>query len=375
MEVIQMVDLQGQYRRLQSEIDDAIKQVLADSRFVMGPAVADFQSQLAQYARSRHVITCGNGTDALQIALMALGLQPGDEVITVPFTFFSTAEVIRLLHLTPVFVDVRYDTFTMDVDQIENAITPKTKAIVPVHLFGQCADMEAILQIAKQYGLFVVEDACQAIGATVTFSDGMVRQAGTMGDVGCLSFFPSKNLGCYGDGGALFTQNDTLALRIQQIANHGSIVKYHHDCIGVNSRLDAIQAAVLSVKLKYLDDFTRTRQQVADFYTQHLKTLKSVKLPVTAPFSSHVFHQFTLKLTHGNRNTLQQQLKNAGIPTMIYYPTPVHLQPAFADLSFQSGDYPVSEKLADQVLSLPMHTEMTEEQLFYIIDCLTNFLK
>ncbi|MCQ2284299.1 MAG: DegT/DnrJ/EryC1/StrS family aminotransferase [Bacteroidales bacterium] len=375
MEVIQMVDLQGQYKKIKSEVDDAIQRVINEAGFINGPAVANFQSELASFTGSKFVVGCANGTDALQIALMALDLKPGDEVITVPFTFISTVEVIRLLGLKPVFVDIIPDTFNMDVSQLKSAITERTKAIVPVHLFGQCADMESILQIAQQYNLYVVEDACQAIGATVTFSDGTVRQAGTMGTIGCTSFFPSKNLGCYGDGGALFTQDETLAKKIKMIASHGSAVKYHHDCVGVNSRLDAIQAAILSVKLKYLNAYTEAHRKAAAFYNHHLSRCSALEIPVTAPFTTHVYHQYTLKLLQPKRDQVQMELKSQGIPTAVYYPVPVHLNMGYRDLDYAEGSFPVTETLASQVLSLPMHTELNEEQLSFIVENLLNAME
>lgn len=368
MKAIQMVDLQGQYRRLKPEIDMAVQQVLDDACFINGPHVSRFQQELADYTGSNHVIPCGNGTDALQIALMALNLQPGDEVITVPFTFVSTVEVMALLGLKPVFVDVRWDTFTMDVDRLESVVTERTKAIVPVHLFGQCADMEKILTFAEKYNLFVVEDACQAIGTTVRFSDGTVKQAGTMGDIGCMSFFPSKNLGCFGDGGALLVQDAQLAASVRQIASHGSSMKYYHKRVGVNSRLDSLQAAILSVKLKHLDEFLDARRCAALFYDNALANNSIVELPTTATFSSHVYHQYTLKCEDNFRDVILSSLKKADVPVAIYYPVPLHLQEAYLSLGYALHDFPVSEKLASSVLSLPMHTELDEEQLNYIVE-------
>ena len=371
-----MVDLKGQYRKIKEEIDSEISKVIDSTAFINGPMVKEFQTNLAKYMGCKHVVTCGNGTDALQISMMALGLQPGDEVVTTPFTFIATVEVVALLGLTPVFVDVRPDTYTIDVSKIEAAITPRTKAIVPVHLFGQCADMEAIMEIADRHGLYVIEDACQAIGAEVTFRDGTRRKAGTIGTIGCTSFFPSKNLGCYGDGGAIFTNNDDIATRLRGIANHGSFVKYHHDLVGVNSRLDSIQAAILNVKLRYLDSYNTARQKAADTYRRLLSDCHGVTLPATAPFSTHVFHQYTLRLDDNiDRNRVQEQLKAAGIPSMVYYPVPIHEQKAFANLGCKEGDYPVAEKLARTVLSLPMHTEMTDEMQQYIVENLKVALK
>ena len=375
-QTIAMVDLKGQYRKIKEEIDSEISKVIDSTAFINGPMVKEFQTNLAEYMGCKHVVTCGNGTDALQISMMALGLQPGDEVVTTPFTFIATVEVVALLGLTPVFVDVRPDTYTIDVSKIEAAITPRTKAIVPVHLFGQCADMEAIMEIADRHGLYVIEDACQAIGAEVTFRDGTRRKAGTIGTIGCTSFFPSKNLGCYGDGGAIFTNNDDIATRLRGIANHGSFVKYHHDLVGVNSRLDSIQAAILNVKLRYLDSYNTARQKAADTYRRLLSDSHGVTLPATAPFSTHVFHQYTLRLDDNiDRNRVQEQLKAAGIPSMVYYPVPIHEQKAFANLGCKEGDYPVAEKLARTVLSLPMHTEMTDEMQQYIVENLKVALK
>lgn len=368
-QTISMVDLKGQYQKIKKEIDSEISKVIDSTAFINGPIVKEFQTNLAEYMGCKHVVTCGNGTDALQISMMALGLQPGDEVITTPFTFIATVEVVALLGLKPVFVDVLPDTYTIDVSKIEASITPRTKAIVPVHLFGQCADMEAIMEIANRHGLYVIEDACQAIGAEVTFRDGSRRKAGTIGTIGCTSFFPSKNLGCYGDGGAIFTNDDNIATKLRGIANHGSFVKYHHDLVGVNSRLDSIQAAILNVKLRYLDGYNEARQNAADTYRRLLSDCDSVTLPATAAFSTHVFHQFTLRLADNiDRTRVQAQLKAAGIPSMVYYPVPIHEQKAFANLGCKAGDFPVAEKLARTVLSLPMHTEMTEEMQKYIAD-------
>lgn len=359
---IPMVDLCGQYRKIKDEVDAAMAEVLSEGAFINGEKVRNFQKNLSHYLACRHVITCGNGTDALQIAFMALNLQPGDEVITSPFTFVATAEVLSLLGLKPVFVDVAADTFNIDVSCIESAITPRTRAILPVHLFGQCTDMEPLLEIARRYHLFVVEDACQAIGAEYTFSDGRKCLAGTMGNVGCMSFFPSKNLGCFGDGGALFTNDDTLAQQLRCIANHGSAKKYHHKRIGLNSRLDTIQAAVLDVKLRHLNEYTAARQEAAARYNHFLADASWLQTPSVAPHSTHVYHQYTLQLDSSERRTnVQQKLTDAGVASMVYYPVPLHLQPAFAYLGYRVGDFPVAEKLAQTVLSLPMHTELTEE--------------
>ncbi len=369
-----MVDLQRQYLRLKNEIDNGIQQVIDDATFVKGPQVTTFQQHLEAYTGVKHVIPVGNGTDALQIALMALGLQPGDEVITPTFTFIATAEVVALLGLTPVVVDVDEETMNISVEAIKKAITPKTKAIVPVHLFGQCANMEAILALAKEHHLYVVEDACQAIGAKYTFSDGHVLQAGTMGEIGCTSFFPSKNLGCYGDGGALFTNDDALAKKIQVIANHGMEIRYHHDSIGVNSRLDSIQAAVLDAKLPHLDEFIEARQRAAAYYDEAFKDIAGIRIPGRSEQSTHVFHQYTLRITNGQRDALKEALAAKEVPSMIYYPIPLHLQKAYQDPRYKQGDFPVAEKLSATVLSLPMHTELDEEQLEYIVNAVKTAL-
>ena len=366
MKDIQMVDLRSQYEKIREEVNAGIQEVIDTTAFIKGGKVIDFQHELEAYLNVKHVIPVGNGTDALQIALMALGLKPGDEVITPTFTFIATAEVVALLGLTPVVVDVDPDTFNISVGAIKNAITPRTKAIVPVHLFGQNADMEAILNLAQEHKLFVVEDACQSIGSVYTFSDGRKLKSGCMGDIGCTSFFPSKNLGCFGDGGALFTNNDTLAAKIRSIANHGMVVRYHHDIVGVNSRLDSIQAAVLQVKLKHLDEYNAARQAVADYYDRAFAATDKLIIPGRSAHSVHVFHQYTLKLKDINRAELQKYLADKGIPAMVYYPVPLHLQKAYQDDRYKVGDFPVAEKLCDCVLSLPMHTELTEEQLAYI---------
>ena len=367
---IQMVDLKTQYERLKSDIDAGIREVIESTQFVKGPQVSRFQEHLAEYTGAKHVIAVGNGTDALQIALMALGLRPGDEVITPTFTFIATAEVVALLGLKPVVVDVDWGTMNMSVEAVRKAITPRTKAIVPVHLFGQCADMEPLLEIAREQGLYIVEDACQAIGARYTFSDGTVRQAGTMGHIGCTSFFPSKNLGCYGDGGALFTNDDALAEKIAAIANHGCKVRYHHDEVGVNSRLDSLQAAILDVKLRHLDEFTAARNRAATYYDEVLGSDPRWLIPERQAHSTHVFHQYTLRMTGIDRDSVQQQLKEKGIPSMIYYPVPLHMQKAYRDARYKEGDFPVAEKLVRCVLSLPMHTELDNEQLEYITQTL-----
>lgn len=366
MKKIQMVDLQTQYQHIKEYIDRGIQAVIDSAAFVKGPAVTEFQSHLEAYTGAKHVITVGNGTDALQIALMGLGLKPGDEVITPTFTFIATAEVVALLGLTPVVVDVDWDTMNISVEAIRKAITPRTKAIVPVHLFGQCADMEPIMAIAREHHLYVVEDACQAIGAQYTFSDGTTRQAGTMGDIGCTSFFPSKNLGCYGDGGAIFTNNDELAAQMRAIANHGMVVRYHHDRVGVNSRLDAIQAAVLDAKLPHLDEYIAARQRAAAYYDKAFAGNPHVLTPARQAHSTHVYHQYTLRLVGVDRDKVREALAEKKIPSMVYYPVPLHLQKAYQDPRYKAGDFPVAERLAGCVLSLPMHTELSDEQLLAI---------
>jgi len=373
MEKIRMVDLNGQYQRIKSEVDAAMQRVVDQADFVNGNAVGEFAEALARYTGARHVVPCANGTDALRLALMVLDLQPGDEVITVPFTFVSTLEVIVLLGLKPVLVDVMPDTFVMDPDQLETAITPNTKAILPVHLFGQCADMERILSIARAHNLYVVEDACQAIGAEVTFSDGTVHQAGTMGHVGCTSFFPTKNLGCFGDGGAVFTNSEELAATVRSIANHGMSRKYYYDHIGLNSRLDTLQAAVLNVKLPHLNDYIRARQRAARLYDEALADCSDIITPAKVSYSTHTYHQYTVRVTKVQRDSLRARLSDAGVPTMIYYPCPLHLQKAYQYLDYKQGDFPISEMLSQQVLSLPMHTELTSAQIQYITKQLKIF--
>lgn len=367
-----MVDLQTQYLHIKEEIDRSIQQVISSASFVKGPIVKTFQEHLETYTGARHVIPVGNGTDALQIALMALGLQPGDEVITPTFTFIATAEVVALLGLTPVVVDVEWDSMNISVEAIRKAITPHTKVIVPVHLFGQCANMDAIMDIAREHNLYVVEDACQAIGAKFTSTDGSVRQAGTIGHIGCTSFFPSKNLGCYGDGGAIMTNDDVLADKMRAIANHGMVIRYHHDEVGVNSRLDSIQAAILDVKLPHLNDYIASRQRAAEYYDKAFAGHPNILIPARNAQSSHVFHQYTLRLIDINRNALQEALAALGIPSMIYYPIPLHMQKAYQNPRYQEGDFPVAERLASCVLSLPMHTELDDEQLAYIANSLLD---
>lgn len=372
---IPMVDLQSQYQGLKQAIDAEIMKVLESSQYINGAVVKEFANHLESYLNVKHVIPCGNGTDALQVAMMGLGLKPGDEVITTSFTFIATAEVIALLGLTPVLVDVLPDTMNIDPEAIKKAITPKTKAIVPVHLFGQCADMEAILAIAKAHNLYVIEDNAQAIGADYTFSDGSVKKSGTMGDIGCTSFFPSKNLGAYGDGGAIFTDNDEVAEQMRAIVNHGMKVRYYHDYVGVNSRLDSIQAAVLKVKLTHLDEFSKARNFAANYYNKAFEASKKLITPTTAAFTNHVYHQYTLQLVDVDRDGLQQHLSNKGIANAVYYPVPLHLQKAYQDARYKDGDFPITEQLAKSVLSLPMHTEFTEEQLQYVCEAVLEFVE
>ena len=372
---IPMVDLQSQYQRLKPEIDAEIQKVLDTSAYINGPVVHEFARDLEKYLGVKHVIPCANGTDALQVAMMGLELKPGDEVITTSFTFIATAEVIALLGLTPVLVDVLEDTMNIDPQAIRNAITEKTKAIVPVHLFGQVANMEEILSIAQEFNLYVIEDNAQAIGATYTFSNGTQKKAGAIGDVGCTSFFPSKNLGAYGDGGAIFTNNDELAEQLRVIVNHGMKVRYYHDYIGVNSRLDSIQAGILKVKLGHLDSFAKARNFAANYYNNAFAHCEQLITPVTATFTDHVFHQYTLKTVGIDRDGLNKFLMDKGIGNAVYYPVPLHMQKAYQDPRYHKGDFPVTEKLSEQVLSFPMHTEFTEEQLQYVCDSVLEFIK
>jgi UDP-2-acetamido-2-deoxy-ribo-hexuluronate aminotransferase len=370
---IKMVDLAGQYQKIKTEVDAGIAEVINTTAFIKGPQVKKFEDNLAAYLNCKHVIGCANGTDALQIAMMALKLQPGDEVITPVFTYAATVEVIALLKLTPVFVEVNANTFNIDEQLIEAAITPKTKAIVPVHLYGQCANMEAIMKIAKKHNLYVIEDTAQAIGADFTFSNGETKKAGTIGTIGCTSFFPSKNLGCYGDGGAIFCNDDALAERLRMVGNHGQRKQYEFEEVGINSRLDTLQAAVLDVKLQHLDEYAEARRKVADYYDSAFKELNSITTPFRAKNSTHVFHQYTLKLSE-NRETFREFLKNKGIPTMVYYPSPMHLQKAYnPDGLWQKGDFTLSESLSEQVVSLPIHTEFDATSLQYIADSVKEF--
>ncbi len=374
MKKIQMVDLVTQYEKIQDEVDAAVLNVIRSAAFINGPEVKQFQAELENYLQVKHVIPCANGTDALQIAMMALGLKPGDEVITANFTYVATAEVIALLQLTPVLVDVDPYTFNISVEAVKAAITPQTKAIVPVHLFGQCAPMEELLEVAKQHNLFIIEDTAQAIGAEYTFNDGSVKKAGTMGDIGATSFFPSKNLGCFGDGGAIFTNNDAYAARLRMIANHGQSRQYYHDEVGVNSRLDSIQAAILRIKLRRLDDYAAARNTVATFYDNAFKNLSEITTPVRYEKSTHVFHQYTMQLHGIDRDALKNFLQEKGIPMMIYYPVPLHLQKAYLDPRYTEGDFPVTEQLCESVASLPMQTELDTEQLTFITDAVKSFI-
>jgi UDP-2-acetamido-2-deoxy-ribo-hexuluronate aminotransferase len=374
MRPIQMVDLKTQYQKIKPEIDKAVIDVLESSAFINGKPVQEFANNLAAYLGVKHVIPCANGTDALQISMMALDLQPGDEVITPSFTYIATTEVVALLHLTPVFVEVDARTFCMDVDALRNAITPKTKAIVPVHLYGQAANMEAILQIAKEHNLYVIEDNAQAIGCNYTFSDGTVKKTGTMGTVGCTSFFPSKNLGCYGDGGAICTDDDALAHKLRMIANHGQQKRYYHEIVGCNSRLDTIQAAVLNIKLKDLDNYIAARNRAAAFYNNAFAHHPKITTPYIAPYTNHVFHQYTLVLEDVNRNGLNEHLASKNIPSMIYYPVPGHRQEMFEGIGRASYNLAVTDWLTERVISLPIHTELDEEQLNYITSSVLEYI-
>lgn len=374
-----MVDLKGQYEKIKEEVDESIMEVVNSTAYINGPQVHAFQKDLEDYLGVKHVIPCANGTDALQIAMMGLGLQPGDEVITADFTFAATVEVIALLNLTPVLVDVDAETFNIDVAAVERAITPKTKAIVPVHLFGHVANMDAIIELAKKHNLYVIEDNAQAIGADYIFKNGTKQKAGTIGDVGATSFFPSKNLGCYGDGGAIFTNDDDLAHIIRGIVNHGMYERYHHDVVGVNSRLDSIQAAVLRAKLPNLDTYNLARQNAARAYTKALENSPNIITPTTFTHKKcdvqcsicdtcdcHVFHQYTLRITNGKRDALAKHFQEKGIPHGIYYPIPLHLQKAYADERYIEADFTVTNQLVKEVISLPMHTELDNEQIEYI---------
>ena len=370
-----MVDLRTQYQRIREEVNQAIQSVLDSTAFINGKDVTAFADTLANLVRTKSAIPCANGTDALQIAMMALGFKPGDEVIVPVHTYVATAEVIALLGLTPVFVDVDDDTFCINVEEAAARITSRTVAIVPVHLYGQCADMEALLSLAKKHSLYVIEDAAQAFGAEYYFSNGETAKAGSMGTIGTTSFFPSKNLGCYGDGGAVFTQDPELGERMRMIANHGQRVKYHHDIIGINSRLDTLQAAILQVKIKYLDEYAAKRSSVADYYDNEFAGHDAIKTPVRSSKSTHVFHQYTIQVPESDRETLRLHLQGQQIPTMIYYPVPLHMQKAYRRDGFGEGSFPITERLSKTVLSLPIHTEMTVEQLEYISKAVLGYFQ
>jgi UDP-2-acetamido-2-deoxy-ribo-hexuluronate aminotransferase len=375
MREIQMVDLRAQYEKMGSEINTAIKSVLLSTAFIKGPDVKLFEEELQEYMHVKNVVSCANGTDALQLAITVLGLKPGDEVITTNFTFIATIEVVALLGLKPVIVDPEPGTFNISVQAIRKAITPKTKAIVPVHLYGQCCDMESILDLAEKHGLFVIEDAAQATGADYIFKNGTTKKAGTIGHIGTTSFFPSKNLGCYGDGGAIYTNDEAFAGKLRSIANHGMKIRYHYDDVGVNSRLDTIQAAILRVKLKHLSEFNRARREVADSYDKAFARCSSLAVPERAGYSSHIFHQYTIKIKDGKRDELKKFLESKKIPSMVYYPGPLHMQNAYAYLGYKEGDFPVTTSLCKEVLSLPMHPDMEKEQIDYIALNVLEFFK
>src|SRR6187402_96396 len=376
MKKIQMVDLKSQYEKIKTTVDASIQEVLDTNTYINGPLVQQFQKSLEDYLGVKHVIPCANGTDALQIAMMGLDLKPGDEVITADFTFAATVEVIALLQLTPVLVDVDLDNMNISIEAIKKAITPKTKAIVPVHLFGRAANMDAIMAIAKENNLYVIEDNAQAIGANYTFADKTKKKVGAIGHVGATSFFPSKNLGCYGDGGAIFTNDDSLAHILRGIVNHGMYVRYHHDVVGVNSRLDSIQAAVLNAKLPLLDKYNEARQTAAEKYSAALANHKNIITPVViGDRDSHVFHQYTLRIVDANRNGLMQHLLDKGIPCAIYYPIPLHAQKAYLDSRYKESDFPVTNQLVKELIALPMHTELDDEQIKFITDSVLEFLK
>ena len=377
-----MVDLNGQYQAIKEQVNNSIAQVLETTAFINGPEVHAFQKELEDYLGVKHVIPCANGTDALQIAMMGLGLQPGDEVITADFTFAATVEVIALLRLTPVLVDVEPDSFNIDPIALEKAITPRTKAIVPVHLFGQCANMDAIMEIAEKYDLYVIEDNAQAIGASYTLKNGARKKAGAFGHVAATSFFPSKNLGCYGDGGAIFTNDDQLAHTLRGIVNHGMYERYHHDVVGVNSRLDSLQAVVLRAKLPFLDQYNKSRRAAAEKYSKALQGHRNIVVPALvhtcgkegADCDCHVFHQYTLRITNGQRDALVRHFAGLQIPCGVYYPIPLHRQKAYLDERYREQDFPVTNQLVQEVISLPMHTELDEEQIGYITKAILDFV-
>lgn len=373
MRKIEMVDLRAQYEKIGKEIDSAIKSVIESTAFIKGPDVKLFEEELCNYMGVKHVVSCANGTDALYLAMMVLDMKPGDEVITTNFTFIATVEAIALLGLKPVLAEPDAGNFTIALNSISRAITSKTRAIVPVHLFGQCSDMEGITQLANKHNLFIIEDAAQATGADYVFRDGSSKKAGTLGTIGTTSFFPSKNLGCYGDGGALYTNDDELAEKLRSIANHGMKVRYHYNDIGINSRLDTIQAAILRVKLKYLSEFNDARRKVADFYDKAFAGCNSIIIPERSEYSSHIFHQYTIKVRNGKRDELKNFLETAGIPSMIYYPGPLHLQEAYRYLGYSNDDFPVTSVLCREVLSLPIHPDMQGDQMEYITEKVLDF--
>ena len=375
MKKLQMVDLKSQYDKIKEVVNVSIQEVLDTNAYINGPQVHQFQKNLENYLGVKHVIPCANGTDALQIAMMGLGLKPGDEVITADFTFAATVEVIALLQLTPVLVDVDMYNMNISIEAIKKAITPKTKAIVPVHLFGRAANMEAIMQLAKEHNLFVIEDNAQAIGAFCKFSDGTKKKAGTIGHVGATSFFPSKNLGCYGDGGAIFTNDDALAHTIRGIVNHGMYERYHHDVVGVNSRLDSIQAAVLNAKLPLLEKYNLARQNAARKYTAAFSGHKKIIAPsICEACDCHVFHQYVIRIIDANRDALLQHLQDKGIPCAIYYPIPLHSQKAYLDVRYKEEDFPITNQLCKEVIALPMHTELDDDQIKFITDTILEFV-
>jgi len=375
MKEIQMVDLKTQYLRLRHEIDAAVTSVMESSAFIKGPDVKSFEEELQNYMGVKHVISCANGTDALQLALMALGLKPGDEVITTNFTFIATVEVVALMGLKLVIVEPEPDSFNISTEAIRQAITPNTRAIVPVHLFGQCADMDSIMELSAKHNLFVIEDAAQATGADYIFRDGTIKKAGTIGHIGTTSFFPSKNLGCYGDGGALYTNDDELARKLRSISNHGMKVRYHHDDIGINSRLDTMQAAILRIKLRHLDEFNQARIAVANSYDKAFAEITELTTPKRVASSTHIFHQYTLKVKNGKRDELKKHLESKNIPAMIYYPGPLHVQEAYRYLGYPEDAFPVTSGLCTEVLSLPIHPDMEENQLNYIIQNVSDFFR
>lgn len=376
MKEIQMVDLKGQYDKIKDQIDNSFEAIFANTSFINGPAVDNFQKELEDYLNVKHVIPCANGTDALQIAMMGLDLKPGDEVITADFTFAATAEVVGLLNLTPVLVDVEKDSFNIDPEAVEKAITPKTKAIVPIHLFGQSANMDKIMQIAENHNLFVIEDNAQATGADYVFNEGKRLKTGTIGDIGATSFFPSKNLGCYGDGGALTTNNDDLAHKVRGIVNHGMYKRYYHEVIGVNSRLDSLQAAILRAKLPHLDDYNAARRWAAEAYSKALSTNKNLAVPkiVSKTGRGHVYHQYCLRVLNGKRDALLEHLQENSVPCSIYYPVPLHRQHAYSDERYEDSDFKVTNKICDEVVALPMHTELEKDQVNYITGLINNFI-